>query len=160
VNFQPCIRGTRSEDVADGWGALGGTVFRAAYLECFCPPELFEALRASLEKRGSLSFVASTAAGDSVTCRAGGQTAVDFGVFPGAGLVQPTVFCPEAFQAWKPEAFAGFEAWAEACEGTQSEGATASKVLRAMASSYHLVSVVDHDLSGDIFTAFHEAIMA
>ena len=103
-----------------------------------------------------MSFVASTAAGDSATCRAGGQTAVDFGVFPGAGLVQPTVFCPKAFQEWKTEAFAGFEAWAEVC-GEESE---ATKVLRAMASSYHLVSVVDHDLSGDIFTAFHDAIMA
>ena len=163
VNYQPCVRGTPSEDVAEGWGALGGTVFRAAYLECFCPPELFEALRASLEKRGSLSFVASTAAGGSVANsagrglgRAGGRSAVDFGVFPGAGLVQPTVFCPEAFRAWKPEAFAGFEAWAAVC-GEESQ---ATKVLRAMASSYHLVSVVDHDLSGDIFTAFHDAIMA
>ena len=155
VNFQPCVRGVPSSDVVEGWGASGGTVFRAAYLECFCPPELFDALRESLEGCGSLSFMAATAAGETVTCRAEGPCAVDFGVFPGAGLAQPTVFCPKSFQAWKPEAFSCFEAWAALC-GEESE---AAKVLRAMSKTYYLVSVVDHDLSGDVFTPFHTAVM-
>ena len=60
-----------------------------------------------------------------------------WGVFPGQEVQQPTVVDSQAFMAWKDEAFALWDEWADALP---QEDAANRKLLRAIQSGWHALA--------------------
>ena len=153
VNSQPRVNGVDSSTPGVGWGGAGGIVYQRAYLEFFCPRELFERLRAHLDKFPSLSYMATDRSGDFTATNAEGINAVTWGVFPGKEVVQPTVCDFDTFtKVWKDEAFA---LWRSDWAAVYDEGDAARAVVEGVADSHVLVNIVDNDyVNGDIFAPF------
>jgi len=63
INSQPPVNGCPSEDPVFGWGPAGGYCFQKAYLEMFCPPDLWSFVEKELLRRPNLTFHAVTADG-------------------------------------------------------------------------------------------------
>merc|ERR1712146_330659 len=78
----------------------------------------------------------------------GTVTAVTWGVFPNAEIRQPTVVDIESFLAWKYEAFALWDEWAEVFDA----GSPQRQIISSIQSSWFLMNVVDNDyMSSDLF---------
>ena len=106
INSQPRLNAARSDDPVFGWGGPGGYVYQKAYVEAFVPPGHVAALMSACSRRASVTYHAVDARGNTYSSSsARGVHAVTWGVFPGREVVQPTVVDPDAFVAWKSEAF-------------------------------------------------------
>ena len=106
INSQPRLNAVRSDDPVFGWGGPGGYVYQKAYVEAFVPPGHVAALIAACGRRPSITYHAVDARGNAYSnCRTRGVHAVTWGVFPGREIMQPTVVDPDAFIAWKSEAY-------------------------------------------------------
>lgn len=153
VNSQMRVNGALSSDPTVGWGVENGIVYQRAYVEFFCAPKVVEVLIREMNASkdcASLSYMAVNAEGQvHANVPAGTVTAVTWGVFPNAEIRQPTVVDFESFLAWKDEAFALWDEWAEVFE----EGAHQRQVIAQIQASWFLMNVVDNDyLSSDLFT--------
>lgn len=150
INSQPRVNGVPSSDPAHGWGGAGGYVYGKAYVEFFCSPSDWEALRPKLDAAPSLSYLATTAAGEPAgNMGPGDVNALTWGVFPGKEVVQPTVVCASSFAVWKSEAF---ELWSSEWGSLYEEGSASRELLAAIRDSWVLVSVVDNDyVAGDLY---------
>jgi hypothetical protein len=158
INSQPSVNGVSSEDPTFGWGGPGGYVYQKAYVECFCSPLHLAALMNALAKgNNSISYHAVDAQGRTYTnCKTRGVQAVTWGVFPAKEIVQPTVVDPEAFLAWKTEAFA---LWTSQWAGAYEPDSLSYNLIHDIAESYFLVCLVDNDfIHGDIFGVFERAV--
>lgn len=150
INSQPRVNAASSEDPNVGWGGPGGVVYQKAYIEFFCSEEKFQALEAAIQKFPSISFQATTSAGQMFS-NFSTVTAVTWGVFPAKEILQPTVVDPTSFLVWKDEAFALWKDWGN-LYGVESE---ARKLVDKVHDSFYLVTLVDNDfIHGDIFKVF------
>lgn len=67
--------------------------------------------------------------------------AVTWGLFPGSEVSQPTVIDPEAFFAWKEEAFQIWREWAQ----LYPKNSESYQYLSQIASKVYLISLVDNN---------------
>lgn len=157
INSQPRVNAARSDDPVHGWGGPGGYVYQKAYVEAFAPPGHVAALMAACARRPSITYHAVDARGNAYSnCRTRGAHAVTWGVFPGREVAQPTVVDPDAFLAWKSEAFA---LWVTQWAAIYEEDSDASCLINDIHDSYFLVNLVDHDFrGGDLLGCFDEAL--
>eukprot|EP01068_Selenidium_serpulae_P007101 Selendium_serpulae@DN4609_c0_g1_i2.p1 len=63
INSQPRVNGALSTDPVFGWGPKGGFVFQKAYIEFFCSPQIFHAVKAATQKHSYWTFCAIDSAG-------------------------------------------------------------------------------------------------
>lgn len=151
INSQPRVNGVPSTDPIHGWGPNNGFVYQKAYLEFFCSPDRFHALRERLNSSKTLTFHAVNAAGESYSNASCSVNAVTWGVFPDCEVLQPTVVDRESFLAWKDEAFALWMYWADSYD----EGSNSRKFVTGIHDTYYLVNIVDNNfVDGDIFALF------
>lgn len=157
INSQPRVNAARSDDPVHGWGGPGGYVYQKAYVEAFAPPGHVAALMAVCARRPSITYHAVDARGNAYSnCRTRGAHAVTWGVFPGREVSQPTVVDPDAFLAWKSEAFA---LWVTQWAAIYEEDSDASCLIHDIHDSYFLVNLVDHDFrAGDLLECFDDAL--
>jgi methylenetetrahydrofolate reductase (NADPH) len=122
-------------------------------VEFFCAPKDVETLITTLDARKdtTLSYMAVNAAGQvHASSPPGTVTAVQWGAFPNAEVKQPSVLDFESFLAWKDEAFALWDEWAELYSDVE---APQRALIQEIQSVWFLVSVVDNDhVAGDLFT--------
>jgi methylenetetrahydrofolate reductase (NADPH) len=71
-----------------------------------------------------------------------GVQAITWGVFPAKEIIQPTVVDPDAFLAWKAEAFA---LWIGQWANLYDEDSFAFELIHRIHDSYFLVNLVDND---------------
>lgn len=157
INSQPRVNAAASDDPVFGWGGSGGLVYQKAYVECFCSPRHLAALIAAVADRPSVTYRAVDARGNLLhNCRTRGVTAVTWGVFPDREIMQPTVVDPDAFLAWKAEAFA---LWLSQWAASYDDDSTAADVIHDIHDSYYLIHLVDNDfIAGDVFAVFADAL--
>jgi methylenetetrahydrofolate reductase (NADPH) len=161
VNSQMRANGVPSSDPIVGWDVDNGIVYQRAYVEFFCSSKTLELLTREINAfcqvssgggaNGSaqLAFMAVNAHGQvHANVPNGTVTAVTWGVFPNAEIRQPTVVDIESFLAWKDEAFALWDEWAEVFDA----GSPQRQIISSIQSSWFLMNVVDNDfISSDLF---------
>lgn len=157
INSQPRVNGVRSDDATFGWGGSGGYVYQKAYIECFCSPGNLAALLEACKQFPAVTYHSVDMRGNAYSnYRHKGVQAVTWGVFPAKEVLQPTVVDPEAFLAWKAEAFA---LWQDQWAAVYEEDTVSYNLLHDIAETYFLVSLVDHDfIAGDVFAVFYRAM--
>jgi methylenetetrahydrofolate reductase (NADPH) len=67
--------------------------------------------------------------------------AVTWGLFPGSEVSQPTVIDPQAFLAWKEEAFQIWQEWIR----VYPRSSPSHRFLSSASSSLYLVNIVDNN---------------
>ncbi|KAF9292762.1 hypothetical protein BGZ88_006134 [Linnemannia elongata] len=70
---------------------------------------------------------------------------VTWGVFPNHEIVQPTIVERSSFLAWKDEAFALWDQWAQCFEGGETESDLTRKVLDEVRGTWYLMNIVNND---------------
>ncbi|KAF8942761.1 hypothetical protein BGZ47_006164 [Haplosporangium gracile] len=191
INSQPVVNGVKSDDRVFGWGPPGGYVYQKAFLEFFVSPDQLLVLIDRLKTRfpnytynainhsGSTSFH-STSSKLKSRCRskhAGADNedddgeeevpnTVTWGVFPNHEIVQPTIVERSSFLAWKDEAFALWDQWAQCFENAETEGELNSaretrKVLDEVREEWFLMNVVNNDYHEHhgVFDLFEEDLV-
>ena len=144
------VDGVKSSHPVHGWGPKGGFVWQKPYVEFFCSAETFKDLVPKLKKCETMSWMATTRRGDMWT-DCGTTTCVTWGAMALQEIVQPFVVSPEAFLAWKDEAF---ELWSSML-GAVAEDAGKQKIAEIQ-DNWLLVSVLDNNFkSGDVFRMLH-----
>lgn len=128
---QPAVNGVKSDHPVFGWGPKGeGFVFQKAFVEFFCPGNIWTKLRQKLIKtpEEEISWMAvdcegrfeSTETASSETVNgsdakrdqnASTVNAVTWGVFRGKEIITPTIIEAESFRAWAEEAYSIWQEW-------------------------------------------------
>mmetsp|Transcript_10833 Transcript_10833/g.33218 ORF Transcript_10833/g.33218 Transcript_10833/m.33218 type:complete len:629 (-) Transcript_10833:25-1911(-) len=155
INSQPAVNGVSSRDSTHGWGPGPGFVFKKAYVEFFCSPRLMQALVKRLPEYDSLTYHAENLRGEChKNCDV--ATAVTWGVFHGAQILQPTVVDPKSFSVWKDEAFGLWETqWAT----IYPEDSKSRALILGIYDSFWLVNIVENDfIHGDLFKVFRAVV--
>ncbi|KAI9910002.1 hypothetical protein PsorP6_010785 [Peronosclerospora sorghi] len=160
INSQPRVNGVSSSDPSVGWGGDHGVVFQKAYVEFFvAPAKLTHLVTVMRRDYPQLSFHALNRRGDEHrNTPLHSVTAVTWGVFPGAEIIQPTVVDSDSFAAWKDEAF---ELWQTQWASAYPEGSRTREVIQHIYDTYFLVNIVDNDYANDesdIFSIFTRII--
>lgn len=156
INSQPSVNGVPSTHPVHGWGGPKGYVYQKAYLEFFTSPENLQKLKDLMPKYPSLDFQAISAKGNHYGTLTG-TAAVTWGVWASSEIKQPTVVDPQVFcNIWKDEAFA---LWHSQWVSCYEEGSESYNVLKNIADTYYLVTVVENNfINGNIFAIFEEII--
>ncbi|KAJ2782762.1 methylenetetrahydrofolate reductase 1 [Coemansia javaensis] len=150
VASQPPLDGVPSADPVHGWGPRGGYVYQKAFVECFVPGDRFPPFLSRLQSLpGRITYYAANRRGDFMTNAYSGDdapamTALTWGVFPGRGIVQPTLIDKASFLAWRAEAFRAWREWADMFPADSPE----HRFLSDTADECWLVNVVDNEFKG------------
>lgn len=131
---QPAVDGVRSDHPVFGWGPKGeGFVFQKAFVEFFCPRDVWPAVKQKLidaseedfswmavdhngtfESTDTVSDSRKAKGHDASSKRTPGTSgvnAVTWGVFRGKEIATPTIIEAESFQAWADEAYSIWAEW-------------------------------------------------
>ncbi|KAG9066367.1 hypothetical protein KI688_001591 [Linnemannia hyalina] len=176
INSQPVVNGVKSDDKVLGWGPSSGYIYQKAFLEFFVSPDQLPILINRLETHfpnytynainhsGSTFFHSSSPKSKS-RCRSKHTNAnadkddkeeeeeeeepntVTWGVFLNHEIVQPTIVERSSFLAWKDEAFALWDQWAQCFEGETESDSTREtrKVLDEVREKWCLMNIVNND---------------
>ncbi|KAF9541331.1 hypothetical protein EC957_003235 [Mortierella hygrophila] len=185
INSQPVVNGVKSDDKVLGWGPSSGYVYQKAFLEFFVSPDRLPILINRLETHfpnytynainhsGSTFFHSSSPKSKS-RCQSKHTNAnadkddkeeeepntVTWGVFPNQEIVQPTIVERSSFLAWKDEAFALWDQWAQCFEGETESDLTREtrRVLDEVREKWYLMNVVNNDYHQPtgVFNLFEE----
>lgn len=155
INSQPKVNGASSSDPIHGWGRPNGWVYQKAYVEFFVSEEMLHRLLKELGKHKFLTYHAINRKGDKVFTNTEGANALTWGVFPGCEIQQPTIVDAGSFSAWKDEAFALWNTWAN----QYAEDSESFNLIKRVQKSWFLMNVVDNDFqNGNIFSYFEAVI--
>mmetsp|Transcript_20987 Transcript_20987/g.45966 ORF Transcript_20987/g.45966 Transcript_20987/m.45966 type:complete len:596 (-) Transcript_20987:433-2220(-) len=150
LQARPALNALPSSDSQMGWGAPNGVVYQKGYVEFFASPEQYAKVLEVIKGSPNVSYLAATATG-SVESTKPADGAVSWGVYPGKEVVQPLVVDPQAFAAWKEEAF---ELWSSNWAGLYEADSSSAAVLEGIKKSWYLVAVLDNDfINGNVFKA-------
>jgi len=154
INSQPSVNGVPSDHPVHGWGGPKGYVYQKAYLEFFTSPSNLQKMKDMLPKYPTIDYQAINAKGESSGTLVG-VAAVTWGVWPSSEIKQPTVVDPVVFcNIWKDEAFA---LWHSQWVSVYEEGSESYKLIKNMADSYYLVTIIENNfVNGNIFAIFDE----
>lgn len=144
INSQPATNGVPSTDPVHGWGGPNGYIYKKAYMEFFCCPQVFQLLLEILQDYPMMTYHALNASGSenhSNSCSLS-PNAVTWGVFPAKEIIQPTVVDPVSFPIWKDEAF---ELWHSQWAKIYDEGSVSRQVIETIHDTFFLVNIVDND---------------
>lgn len=133
-------------------------MYQKAYAEFFCSPEMLEKLERELSDNKHVSIMSVSSGGertprgsDAGLMSNSPVTAVTWGVFPGQEIQQPTVVDANSFMAWKDEAFA---LWDQFAEVIPEDNKAARELVSDIQNNWYLVNAVDNNfLSGDLFAS-------
>ncbi|RPB12950.1 MTHFR-domain-containing protein [Morchella conica CCBAS932] len=157
VASQPAVNAAKSTDELFGWGPKGGFVFQKAFVEFFCSPDDWTALKEKLDKLEEMSYYAANKNGDYQSNVPTGEDslhAVTWGVFPGKEIITPTIIEEVSFKAWKDEAFSIWNEWGRVYPSRTAS----SKLISEITKTYYLVNIIHHGyLEPDFLWEFLEA---
>ena len=143
INSQPKVGGLPSEDPNFGWGAKGGKVFQKAYLEFFTSKDNLDRLVLRLDELNDISYQALSFDGDLISnLSENNVNAVTWGVFPGQGILQPTIVDARSFLIWKDEAFG---LWINDWASIYKTNSDSYNLLHQIHDTHYLVNIVDND---------------
>lgn len=144
IDSQPAIDALASADETFGWGPKNGFVFQKAYIEFFVTRALLDVIIEQITTRYPyMTFIAANEKGESVETNQSMDipNAVTWGVFPGQEIVVPTVIDPQAFLAWKSEAFSIWHRWIDVYPSSDP----AKIFLTETAATLYLVNIVNNN---------------
>ncbi|OAQ31780.1 methylenetetrahydrofolate reduct [Linnemannia elongata AG-77] len=148
INAQPVVNGVKSDDKVLGWGPSGGYVYQKAFLEFFVSPDQLPILIDRLKTQyPTYTYNAINHSDDEEEEEEEEEepNTVTWGVFPNHEIVQPTIVERSSFLAWKDEAFALWDQWAQCFEGGETESDLTRKVLDEVRGTWYLMNIVNND---------------
>ncbi|PVU99495.1 hypothetical protein BB559_000668 [Furculomyces boomerangus] len=151
INSQPSCNGVSSTNLVHGWGPKNGFVYKKAYIEFFIHPEKLQKLIKKLDEYNienqespTITYLAVSKHSDNLLTNFGKlqPNAVTWGVFPGCEIIQPTIVDPNAFIAWKEEAFEYWNLWSKVYSGTYP---ASHNLIQNIMNDWYLMNMVDND---------------